>query len=86
MPYLCSNIPTKMFYSAYGAEILRTARTASDVNSFINHCRVLIKRMVKQGGVIDKMEKTLSRVFGRHFDVFKKFFPTSLEFCKAVLT
>ena len=85
MLLLCSNIPTKMFYSAYGAEILRTARTTSDINSFKNHCRVLVNRMVKQGGKTEKMGKTLSRVFGRHFDVFNKFFPTSLEFCKAVL-
>ena len=85
MPHLDSNIPTKMFYSSYGAEILRIARVTSCKNNFNEHCKILLNRSIKQGGKIAAMKRTLSKIFGRHFDVFQKFYSTSLEFCTSVL-
>ena len=35
MPYKCSNIPCKMFYSTIGAEILRICRATSHYNFFL---------------------------------------------------
>ena len=34
MPYLCSNMPSKIFYASVGSEILRLARTNSNKNNF----------------------------------------------------
>ena len=85
MPYLESNIPSKMFYSAYGAEILRSARVSNNKLNFECHCKVLIQRMIKQGGKRITVNKTLSKVFGRHFSTFNKFYDTSQSFQEAIL-
>ena len=49
MPYLDSNIPAKIFYSAFGAEVLRSARTTNDATIFQRNSKILINRMMKQG-------------------------------------
>ena len=85
MPYLDSNIPSKIFYSAYGAEILRSARVTNNKINFEHHCKILVQRMLKQGGRRLTINKTLTKVFGRHFTSFSKFYSTSLNFCEAVL-
>ena len=40
MPFLYSNMPTKMFYSSLGAEILRIARTNNKTTSFFLFSKV----------------------------------------------
>ena len=85
MPYLNSNLPSKMFYSAFGAEILRTARTTSTLNDFISNSKRLLKRMKKQGGNMKSISKTLSKTFGRHFESFHKFYSTSIEFVDSIV-
>ena len=52
MPHRLSNIPSKMFYSAFGAEILSTARTSSNCEVFYNTPENLISILSKQGGNI----------------------------------
>ena len=80
MPFLHSNIPSKMFYSSFGAEILRSARTTTDRTDFKNICKTLTTRMARQGGKRYKFEATINKMFGRHFETFRKYSNTSLEF------
>ena len=66
MPYASSNMPSTIFYSSLGAEILRIARATSNVESFTESSQNLIIRMVKQGAVISKVQAVLKKFFGRH--------------------
>ena len=84
MPYLSSNIPSKMFYSAFGAEILRAARTTSSATVFLNSSKTLVTRLCNQGGNLKILTNTLNKIFGRHFSTFRKFYNTSLEFVDSI--
>ena len=86
MPHLTSNIPLRMFYGAYGAEISRMIGITSTKTNFINPCSTLISRMINQGGNVNTTSKTLSEIFGRHFETSRKFFATSLEFVEPICT
>ena len=57
MPHLTGSIPSEMFYSAFGAEILRTARSNSKCDTFCKTSENLIFRMSKQGGIITVVAK-----------------------------
>ena len=52
MPFLRSNIPSKIFYSTYGSEIFRTVRTTSSKFIFSTNSKKLITRICKQCGRI----------------------------------
>ena len=85
MPFLCSNIPTKMFYSSLGAEILRIARANNQKVSFFKSAKEIVSRMLNQGGNITRVTNTLKKIFGRHFDTFHEFAPTSRDFIEIML-
>ena len=78
MPYLESNITSRIFYSSLGAEILRTRRAKNTNSTFYNADKTTIQCMVKHGGKLNIINKTL--VFGQRCDVFKKFAVTSEHF------
>ena len=84
MPFLCSNIPSNMFYSAFGAEILRIARTTNNFNDFKISSKILLNRALKQGGDIRNLKRVLCKYFGRHFEVFRKFSDTSIAFINSL--
>ena len=71
MPHSLSNIPTSMFYSCVGAEILRIARATSDSDSFLISCRAILKHMKNQGAVQDKLVKVTHKIFTRHMANFE---------------
>ena len=56
MPYKCSNIPSTIFYSSIGAEILRIARACTDAESFSKSAKPLLNRMIKQGANTKKSQ------------------------------
>ena len=66
MPYKCSNIPCKMFYSTIGAEILRICRATSHYNFFLISARSLINRMRKQGADTQGIQRVITKMIGRH--------------------
>ena len=45
LPFASSNIPTSMFYTSVGAEILRIGRLSSSVENFVSSSRILLKRV-----------------------------------------
>ena len=49
MPYLDSNIPSKIFYALVGSEILRIAGTTTDLINMVARVNLLLIRMKKQG-------------------------------------
>ena len=66
MPYHSSNMPSMIFYSSIGAEILRIAKATSNVDTFLVSVRSLVNRMIKQGAKIAKTVKVLHKTYGRH--------------------
>ena len=83
LPFSSSNMPTSMFYSSIGAEILRIGRVSSSLNNFLSSSKSLIKRALKQGASISRLEKTLKKTYGRQ-EVLKKFGKTATEFVQNV--
>lgn len=73
MPYKCSNIPCKMFYSTIGAEILRICRATSHYNFFLLSARNLIDRMRKQGADTQGIQRVITKMIGRHLKPFEKY-------------
>ena len=73
MPYLSSNIPKKLFYSALIGEFLRIARATLYLPDFEPKAIDLVKRIVNQGGDCKCAEKYLSKIIRRHPDSFSQF-------------
>ena len=86
MPYVGSNMPSKVFYSSLGAEILRIGRATNKCDSFKISSKKLVGRMLKQGGSKHKIQQSLSKLYGRHFEVFKSFSNTCNDFLDLLLT
>ena len=57
MPFKCSNIPSKIFYSTIGAEILRIGRASSTVEPFIKSAKSIIEQMKDQGAHPKKIDR-----------------------------
>ena len=85
MPYITSNMPSKIFYSSLGAEILRIGRTTNDFDQFKFSSKKITGRMIKQGAQHHKIQQCFRKIFGRHFDVFKPFAATCNEFLELLL-
>ena len=72
-PFKESNIPSKMFHSTIGAEILRICRATSSYKSFIECCNPFIARMLKQGASTFSIIRVINKFIGRHNDTFAKY-------------
>ena len=89
MPYLCSNIPNKIFYSALVGEFLRIARATLYLSDFESKAIDLVKRKLNQGGDRTSIEKYLLKIIRRHpnpvsqfrirpENLIEKFFPAAI--------
>ena len=70
MPYLSSNMPSKIFFSSRGAEIQRIDRTTTGFKNFKSSCHTLLSRLVNQGAKLKFIEKILGKIFSRNVDSF----------------
>ena len=84
LPFNSSNIPSNMFYSCIGAEILRIGRVCSSTDSFILSCRTLIKRMKKQGAENFKLRKVIKKTYGRQ-QLLRQFGQNATTFASKIL-
>ena len=81
MPYKCSNMPSKIFYSTIGAEILRIGRISSSSELFVSSAKPLVQRMLRQGANFKMISRTLKRIYGRHQEL-KKLAINATEFVR----
>ena len=72
MPYLSSNIPKKIFYSALVGEFLRIAGATLRLSDFERKAIDLVKRMLNQGGDGQCIEKYPLKISIRHPDMFSQ--------------
>ena len=63
MPYEESNMPSRMFYSSVGAEILRVVRYTTDKSAFVNSANILCKRMIKQAAKYHRAVTMLTNIY-----------------------
>jgi len=82
MPFLDSNMPSKIFYSAVGSEILRIARATTEPNDFKHRVVNLLVRMKKQGSEHQRILSLMKKIYGKHQKVFSKFADTANNFIK----
>ena len=53
MPHNSRNIPHEMFYSVMSTEILRIRESKTKFQEFTKSAKILIGRIIKQGGLIN---------------------------------
>ena len=73
MPFKCSNMPYKMFYSTISVEVLRICRATSSYLFFLESVRKLIIRMRKQHAETLGIKKIVTKMMCRHWQPFEKF-------------
>ena len=73
MPFIDSNIPQAIFYSALVGEFLRIARSTLLVNVFKEKAKMLCKRMSTQGANTNRMRHNLRKIIFRHPSDFAQF-------------
>ena len=73
MPYISSNIPESIFYSAMVGEFLRIARSTLLFTDFLPKTRELIHRLKNQGAVRQTSTRHLRKIIQRHQDDFSHF-------------
>lgn len=73
MPYISSNIPESIFYSAMVGEFLRIARSTLLFDDFLPKTRELIHRLKNQGAKQHTSNRHLRKIIERHPDDFSHF-------------
>ena len=63
MPHLDSNIPSNIYYACESFEVLRFARTTSDINTFVTLSDRLLKRMQKWWSEHRSITSMLNKIF-----------------------
>ena len=85
MPYLSNNMPSRIFYSTIGSELLRIARCTTEKVDFVDSAIKLVTRMYAQGAVFAKTKNTINKIYGKHHMTFSNFFDTSLDLARTIL-
>ena len=70
MPEKSSNVPSRIVYSAIGAESLRIARASNNPESFSTAIKQLIARMSRQGVSIGKINSSVLKIFNKYHSDF----------------
>ena len=73
MPYVSSNIPESIFYSAMVGELLRIARSTLLFEDFLPKTRDLIHRLKNQGAKQHTSIRHLRKIIQRHPEDFSHF-------------
>ena len=82
MPYLGSNITSKIFHASIGSEILRIIKRRTDLINMIAHVNNLLIEIKKPGSECTRIFSLLKKIFWKHFKVFHQFADTAVEFIK----
>ena len=84
MPFLSNNMPTRIFYSTIGSEILRIAKCTTEYTHFVNTCSKLMIRMSNQGANYYRTKNTINRIFDKHRNTFTPFHQNSNDLFHAI--
>ena len=65
MPYLDSDIPSKIFYASFDSEILHVAKATSNLINMVTRANLLVIRMKKKGSQCICIILLLTKIFGK---------------------
>ena len=82
MPYLNGKISSNIYYTSVGSEVLRLARSTSDINVFVTLSNCLLKRIQEKGSKHRSMISMLNKIFGKDSTIFSVFADTAANFIK----
>ena len=72
MPYLSSNMPSKIFYASLGDESEKYYWTWK----FKSSCAKIISTIIKQGATKSKNKQRLYKIYGPNLEIFRSFSAT----------
>ena len=73
MPYMSSNIPSTIVYSALVGEFLRIGRTTLKLQHFTPKAEELLDRMIAQGAKVSISKKKILKIMSDHPEDFSQF-------------
>ena len=82
IPYLSSNLPSKIFDAYFWADKRKSFRAISVFKPF---CELLLHRMVNQGAKIRFFKHFLNKTYANKYETFLKFVDTSESFVIFIL-
>ena len=71
-PFLSSNILSSPFYGAYILQLIRYARCCSHYDDFRYRHKCLFDRLLSQGYIALRLEKSFKKFYGRYQDLIQK--------------
>ena len=72
-PYLSSNIPSGPSYGVYISQLIRYARCCSHYDDFRYRHKCLVDRLLSQGYIALRLEKSFKKFYGRYQDLIEKY-------------
>ena len=82
MPYLDRNIPSKIFYTSIGSEILNIVRITTDLVNMVTLVNRLLIQMKKKGNECTRIISLSNKIFVKYFKTYHKLSVKSNEFIK----
>ena len=72
-PYLSSNIPSGPSYGVYISQLIRYAQCCSHYDDFRYRHKCLVDRLLSQGYIALRLEKSFKKFYGRYQDLIEKY-------------
>ena len=72
-PFLSSNIPSGPSYGVYISQLIRYARCCSHYDDFRYLLKCLVDRLLSQGYIALRLEKSFKKFYGRYQDLIEKY-------------
>ena len=80
-PFLDSDFPRSTSYGVYISQLIRFARVSSYVADFNASNKSLTAKLLQQGYRYQKLRKTFSKFYRRHYELVSKFNVRLKHFC-----
>ena len=72
-PFLSSRVPSGPSYAVYTSQLIRYARCCLHYDDF-RHCqKCLVDRLLSQGYIALRLEKSFKKFYGRYQDLIEKY-------------
>ena len=72
-PYLSNNMPSGLSYGVYISQLIRYARCCSHHDDFSFRHKCLVDRLLSQGYIALRLEKSFKKFYGRYQDLIEKY-------------
>ena len=79
MPDASGNLPHHVFYGSILSELLRIARATLQYDHFLEKAKNLVRRMLRQGGELNRIIKLIDKINNRHYDALFSFNKSTVE-------